>query len=55
MSASDASSISLSLELPYTIMAWSFFFFFSWLALKAKSFFLEDDEPSSGVMCMYIS
>ena len=29
--------------------------FFSWLALNAKSFFLVKEEPSCGVMCMYIS
>jgi hypothetical protein len=44
----------MSLSLERTIMAWLFFFFLSWLALKAKSF-LEDDEPYSEVICMYIS
>ena len=48
-----ASSISSSLELSYSILALPF----SWLALNAKSlsFFLVEDEPSCGVMCMYIS
>ena len=52
MRARLATSISSSLELSCSTFDLPLF---SWLALKAKSFLLVEEEPSYGVMCMYIS